>query len=369
MSQYPAYLTAPRGTTPPLYYNRPDGMAPSYYPIPHREVGALHVPTTVPTGPVGPPLQPSSCGTHYTVPAVANPFESGLRHLSAAREATVDGGYAQGVPTPRWSVPQDLGRIAAIDAEDAALASEEVALKARLMELRVSRRQQEEEQLRLSAGWAALLEREERYYTEPVPDCTPEILAREQQCAALHDQLQQAEGHRAFTEKRLEATAALLHARESLLSDLRTVQEGFAAVEERRRQCVARAERYFDVEAQRCATAARAARKIDSELKEMASTGPMAQLQTLNTSPSQARRSSSHCVTFAEKSIVLDLGKRAASTSAEARSGPQSFGGECGGPSVCLELNEEDIGGTSVAYSLNNGLGESKRRKVEVPVA
>ncbi|GET91280.1 hypothetical protein, conserved [Leishmania tarentolae] len=430
----PSY-SALRSTTPPLYYRRPEGMAPSYYTLPAKEVEGLRIPpsSSHPTAPMttgapttvageyprpsmslypsvgqssvnraptettaAPPPPPSPRLSSYTMPSVVNPYSQGSAQQSAGAHVVEPANPAsylqQANAMGRWSYQQQpqyptvdpvVNRVAAIDAEEAAMAVEEMTLRAKLAELQVARKRQEEEQLYLSHGWAQMLENEERYYTEPVVDLRPDIMAREQQCAMLRHHLQDVEAQAQHAQSQLQGTEYILRDAESFEQERRRVQDAFQDVERRRRECVARAERYFDVEAKRVVEGNKAIRKLDSQLREMAQRGPLAQLQDGTCQPSSGRRSVSRAVTFApEKSIVLDLGRDESASSAE----PVTTGDESGGMTnsyssahstapryevssayALCGLPEEDIGGTSVVFSLNDtGDSMMKRRKVEI---
>lgn len=307
---------------------------------------------------------------------------------------------AQSQPTavPRWTINTDAQRLAALEAEEAKLAAEERALKAELAELNVSRRRREEERAFLSNGYAMLMEQQSRYYTEPVPDLLPEIGVEEQECAVLQENLHAAEVHLAPLQQHVDQYEPVLKDRESLQEELKRVSESFELVEQRRKRCGSRAERFFDVEAKRVVEANRAIRRLDAQLKEMTTTGPLAQLRLGSQSqPRQSSRSTSRCVTFAgEKSIVLDLGRDGSQgANADEESGGSSAGMSYSGTassgashlpttasqaahdlasgSVCLGVDEEEddmgsIGGASVAFSLNQtGFALGKRRKLEIP--
>lgn len=428
--------TAPRSTTPPLYYRRPEGVPQSYYTVQaQREVHSLSIPgfpapqvssaraedrppnsgaplsAAVPIPP-SPRLAVAPSPSSYP-PRSANPFPSGggtLEPLRPSDGAVYGGGHHAAAVTGRWSYQQpqrqdeESRRVVQLEAEETAIAAEEAALKARRTELLAVRRRQEEEQLRLSEGWAMLLEREERYYTEPVPDYSQDIHAREQQCVALREQLQQAESHRGYLETQLDNYGYVLKDKEAAEKEVARVREGLQGVEQRRRACVARAERFFDVEVKRVGEASRAARKLDAQLKDMTSSGPLAQLQNTGS----ASRSQSRCVNFApaDKSIVIDIGRNGSlstsvsvepnrrdtqeglsqdeesSGSASANGGRHrplpsgnATGASLGGASLCFGLQEEEedglgIGGTSAVLSLNNSTraAVAKRRKVELAV-
>lgn len=436
MSAHP--YSALRSTTPPLYYRRPEGTAPSYYTVPTWEVEGLRIPSSsshpaaamttgalttvageyprpsaslhpsvdrssvnrVPTVTAAAPPPPSPRPSGYVMPSVVNPYSQGASQQPAVAhvaEPVNPASYLQQANAMgRWSYQQPplqqpqyptldpvATRIAAIDAEEAAMAAEEMTLRAKLAELQVARKQQEEEQLYLSHGWAQMLEKEERYYTEPVIDLRPDIMAREQQCAMLHNHLQQVEAQAQHAQSQLQGTEYILRDAESFEQERRRVQDAFQEVERRRRECVARAERYFDVEAKRVVEGNKVIRKLDSQLREMTQRGPLAQLQDGDRHPSSGRRSASRAVTFAaDKSIVLDLGREESASSAE----PVTIGDESGsmtnsytsahGPAPQYEGNsayafrglpDEDIGGTSVVFSLNDTRDLlMKRRKVEI---
>lgn len=434
MSAHP--YSSLRSTTPPLYYRRPDGIAPAYYTVPTREVEGLRIPASAAAAapaeyprssaslpastdrsavhrlPTAPPPPPSPRLSGYAMPAVVYPYSQ-----AGAPQQHPQGPATSHVPEPanpaaflqqanamgRWSyqpVPAQplqqqqqpyptldpvAARTAAIDAEEAALAAEEAALRAQLAELQAARRRQEEEQLHLSRGWAHMLETEERYYTEPIVDLRPDIAAREQQCAMLHDHLQQAEAQAHHAQAQLQATEYILRDAESFEAERRHVLDGFQDVERRRRECVARAERYFDVEAKRAVEGNKAIRKLDAQLRDMTRRGPLAQLQESQRRPS-AQRSSSRAVTFAaDKSIVLDLGREESASPAQHASADDETGAltdsyasvhdssahaEPASGYALAGLSEADIGGTSVAFSLNDSKDSwTKRRKVELAAA
>lgn len=428
MASYPHPGTL-RATTPPLYYHRPEGSAPAYYTVPTRDLEGLRIP--LPTESRGsvplyhprssasmyhstdrsstqrPPLPSSTTAaaaaaaavpppsprlSGYAMPAVVNPY------------ATTEASYAPPPPASatgagRWSyqMPQQqqqaymqpsyptvdplTSRLAALEAEEGAVAAEEMTLRAALAELQATRRRQEEEQLRLSRGWADMLAKEERYYTEPMVDRRPDIMAREQQCAMLHDRLQQAEAQAHHTTSQLAATDYILREAESFEQERKRVQEGFQDIERRRRECVAKAERYFDVETKRVVEGNKCIRKLDVQLREMTRRGPLAQLQggvvqpphrSSSTSQSAAA-AASRMVTFApDKSIILDLGRE---ESEEAFTGA-SGGGMTNSYANTYDstvpdftgVNEEEIGGTSIAFSFNDAKDAllAKRHKTEI---
>ncbi|KAL7698176.1 hypothetical protein NQL31_003717 [Lotmaria passim] len=400
MASYP-YAHAWRSTTPPLYYHEPEGTAPSYYIVPAREVECLRVParseaaqstaatttaaasahprtsvaphTSTDRGSTQrPPPSPRLSG--YAMPAVVNPYAS-----QPAAEPANPPTYASTAVAGRWSThPYPTAdpltsRVAAIDAEENAMAAEEATLRARLAELQISRKRQDDEQVYLSHGWAEMVEKEERYYTEPPVDLRPDIAAREQHCAVLRARLEQAEAQAQHAEEQLQSTQYILREMESFERERQRVQDGFQDIERRRRECVAKAERYFDVETKRVVEGSKLIRRLDVQLREMTRRGPLAQLQGHRRSPS-THVSSSRAVTFAaEKSIVLDLGREESTEPALIESGG-GLSSSCtsthrSSPAIeALTANEEDIGGTSIAYSLNDAKAPllPKRRKTEV---
>ncbi|KPI85065.1 hypothetical protein ABL78_5870 [Leptomonas seymouri] len=420
MAFYP-YPSALRSTTPPLYYHRLEGTAPAYYTVPSREVEGLRIPIhsegariAAPPAPAAAataaPAYPRSSGSlhpstdrsssqrppqapavvppsprlsGYAMPSVVNPY--------AATETTHPSSYApqaSATATGRWSYQQQsqqpqyptvdplASRVAVIDAEEIAMATEEASLRARLAELQMARKRQEDEQLYLSHGWAQMLENEERYYTEPLIDRRQDIMAREQQCSILHERLAQIEAQAHHAQSQLQATDYILRDAESFEQERQRIQDSFQGIERRRRECVAKAERYFDVETKRVVEGNKVIRKLDAQLREMKRRGPLSQLQ------GQARSlSTPRMVTFApEKSIVIDLGREESASSAEPAT-EESNGGLTNSYDSTYEslyanaaamgftaANEEDIGGTSIAFSFND-TGESllsKRHKTEI---
>ncbi|KPA74507.1 hypothetical protein ABB37_09170 [Leptomonas pyrrhocoris] len=419
MASYP-YTTALRSTTPPLYYHRPENTAPAYYTVPSREVEGLRIPLHGDGAKsAGPPPPTASMMAHprtsvslhpsidrssvqrpppsaaavvvppsprlsgYAMPSVVNPYAAtGSRDASSyapQSSATAAGRWSYQLPQqqPQYPTVDPLtSRAAVIDAEEGAAATEEAALRAKLAELQMARKRQEDEQLYLSHGWAQMLENEERYYTEPLIDRRPDIAAREQQCSMLHDRLAQAEAQAQHAQAQLQATEYILRDVEKFEQERQRLQDGFQNIERRRREGVAKAERYFDVETKRIVEGNKVIRKLDVQLREMTRRGPLAQLQ------GQSRGSSaSRMVTFApEKSIVLDLGREESASSAEPATEESSGGLTNSYASMHNSLSantaavgfmaadEEDIGGTSIAFSFNDAKEPllSKRRKVEI---
>ncbi|KEG07377.1 hypothetical protein DQ04_09991030 [Trypanosoma grayi] len=372
-----------RSTTPPLYYRRPEGVPVSYYTaVAAREVPpSLRVPPAaaynrgpaMPTGSAHADQTshvPLSCSSNTipSVPPVANPF--GVSNPSP--RASVTGDTPADLlqqSTARWSTTanQCTHTFSALETEEASLLLEEQAMRAKLAELQLTRQRQSEEQLNLSQGWAALLDREERYFTEPLVDMTEEVLAREQQCALLQDQLQQAEAHLETLRREQQQYDAVVEEKQTLEKEMQRVREGFLAIEGRRKACRVRAERLFDAESKRAVEAARRVRELDAHLKDMTSSGPLAEGRSAPSS-----RSTSRGVTFAQKSIILDVGPNAGEGGDEEGGADAGLTQGVGDASVCLQDDDEGdennlggIGGMSAAYSLSL----LKRTRVEVPTA
>lgn len=337
--------------------------------------------------------------TTYAVPQVADPFTrpttGGVTYPTASTvpSAPVEFSNPQAYVhqrAARWSqqLQEEGSRLSSMAMEEAALAAEEQQLRGQLAEMHLGWQRLDEDHLLLSQGWAALLEREERYYTEPLVDYMQEIGTRELQCAALRDRLQQAEAHLGHLRQQLQHYDYVLKEKEVTEQELQGVRAGFEGVMQRWRRCVTKAERFFDVETRRVMEAHRAVREVDTQLEEMANTGPLAQVALPARAPT---RSSSRCVTFApDVSIVLDPGRELSQPNDGASWGPgltssdstgplesiaassqragyvrESRGASSEGP-ACIGLDVDDIGGTSVAFSLNQPAGHSlKRRKAE----
>ncbi|KAF8290714.1 hypothetical protein TcBrA4_0120840 [Trypanosoma cruzi] len=104
-------------------------------------------------------------------------------------------------------------------------------MKAKLADLQLTRQRQSEGQLDLSHGWAALLDREERYFTEPLVDLSEEIMAREHQCALLRDQLQQAEAHLEALRREHQEYDTVVEEKNKLEAEMLRVREGFLEIE------------------------------------------------------------------------------------------------------------------------------------------
>ncbi|KAK7201551.1 kinetoplastid kinetochore protein 8 [Novymonas esmeraldas] len=408
-------------TAAPSTAAAPTTMAREYQPRPSVNLrpsadrSSLHRAPPASSAAVAPPPPPSPRLSGYFMPTVVNPYSHGAApHPAAAhvaepvnptsylQQANAMGRWSyQQQPPLMYQPPQQqqqqyptvdpvAARVAAIDAEEAALAAEEAVLRAKVAELQMVRKGQEEEQLTLSQGWAQMLETEERYYTEPVVNLRSDIMAREQHCAMLRDHLQQVEAQAQHAQAQLQGTDYILRGVESFEQERKSVQDGFHDVERRRRACVARAERYFDVETQRLVEANRVIPKIEAQLRDMKRRGPLAELRPSDHPPPSSRRSASRVVTFApDKSIVLDLGRDGSASSAEPVATTE---GESGGVSssygsghdsaslvdagekwrygVAGFGEEEDIGGTSVAFSLNDSKQQLvKRRRFEVETA
>lgn len=351
-----------RSTTPPLYYRRPEGVAAPYYISACSRVNAAatacaRVSSAERTAHLTPSFPPTSA--QVSVPSVTNPFAPGNAppQLPATAENSAD---LLRLSATRWSTSAVYGvqALEALEAEEAALALEEQAARAKLAELQLTRQRQSEEQLELSHGWATLLDREERYFTEPFVDLSEEIMAREHQCALLQDQWQQAKAHLESLCHKHQQYDAVVEEKNSLEEELRRVRETFMAIEERRKACRLRAERLFDAESKRSVEAARLVRELDVQLKDMTSSGPLAEVQSAPASCPPSRG-----VTFAQKSIILDEGEE----------------GECAGitqglsgSSVCLQDGdndeEDDVGGIS-GPSARYSLGILKRRRMELSSA
>ncbi|EKF38245.1 hypothetical protein MOQ_001546 [Trypanosoma cruzi marinkellei] len=378
-----------RSTTPPLYYKRPEGVPLPYCTAagPARDVPpSLRVPkttTTTTTNNWGYPTAPNAArvgSVDYTtygtipsftntvpsVPAVANPFNpiNPSPRTSVAADNPAD---LLQQSAARWSTTanQSAQALSALEAEEASILLEEQAMKAKLAELQLMRQRQSEGQLDLSHGWAALLDREERYFTEPLVDLSEEIMAREHQCALLLDQLQQAETHLEALRREHQEYDTVVEEKNKLEAEMRRVREGFLEIEGRRKACRLRAEFLFDVESKRAVKASHHVRELDVQLKEMASVGPLSELQSAPPS-----RSTSRGVTFAPKATHLHVGSHAkGEEEVEADDEDAGLTQGFGGTSVCLQDDGEDddvgdIGGQSVAYSLSV---LPKRQRVEVP--
>ncbi|RNF16523.1 uncharacterized protein Tco025E_05206 [Trypanosoma conorhini] len=381
-----------RSTTPPLYYRRPEGVPLQYYTaatdaaVAARDVPpALRVPplTAAAAGNLGQPAAPNFArlgsteqATHGPPPTVNNAFPSVRSVVNPFNLVNPSPRASVAAENPadllqqsaaRWSTTasQSAQALSALETEEASLLLEEQATKAKLAELQVTRQRQMEEQLELSRGWAALLDREERYFTEPLLDLSEELMARERQCGLLQDQLQQAEAHLEALHREHQAYDAVVEGKKTLEAELQRVREGFLAIEKRRQACRLRAELFFDVESKRAAQASHHVRVLDAQLKEMTSTGPLAELRSAPPS-----RSTSRGVTFAQKSIIIDVGPHAKEATAEEEDGEEAgLTQGLGGTSVCLQNDDDDdvggIGGQSAAYSLCL----PKRHRVEVPTA
>ncbi|ESS63581.1 hypothetical protein TcG_04482 [Trypanosoma cruzi] len=376
-----------RSTTPPLYYKRPEGVPLPYCTAagPAIEVPpSLRVPpaTTVnnwsyPTAPKAARVGsveyttygtiPSFTNTVPSVPAVANPFNptnpSPRTSLAADNPADLLQQSAA-----RWSTTanQSAQALSALEAEEASILLEEQAMKAKLADLQLTRQRQSEGQLDLSHGWAALLDREERYFTEPLVDLSEEIMAREHQCALLRDQLQQAEAHLEALRREHQEYDTVVEEKNKLEAEMLRVREGFLEIEGRRKACRLRAELLFDVESKRAVKASHHVRELDVQLKEMTSVGPLSELQSAPPS-----RSASRGVTFAPKAMHLHVGSHAKGEQEEEEADDEDAGltQGFGGNSVCLQNDGDDddvggIGGQSVAYSFSVF---PKRQRVEVP--
>ncbi|EPY42367.1 hypothetical protein AGDE_01556 [Angomonas deanei] len=304
------------------------------------------------------------------MPTVSNPFLTTPNQRGVGEPANPSA-YIQERGTPRWSRRQEeSNNFSTLESNEAAVAAEEAMLKAKLLELEADRRRQEEEQLLLSAGWASLFEREERYYTEPALDLSADIAAREQHCHGLHAQLEQMEAHLFQLTQEAEIYQPLLQERDAVAEEIQTVKEGFEKLKQKRQGLIARAERYFDVETKRSIEGKRAIHRLDVVLKEMTQSGALAQLQASRENSRNPSRSASRCVTFAPmKSIVLDANSGASSVEPDEMGMTNSYGeNPINDHSVCIGLEDaEELGGNSVMYSLNNSHDQEgiKRRRFE----
>ncbi|KAG8341953.1 hypothetical protein ERJ75_000352700 [Trypanosoma vivax] len=388
-----------RSTTPPLYYRRPEGIPAAYHvagavttPPPlrvhtHPSIPGQQSATTVRTtqneaGVPAAATYPTVTGRHtggphgttpnqyFQVPRVSNPFGylyPSIRTSAATEEQVTASVSAEllahgSVRTSNINFGTDP--LSALEMEEASLVAEERTVRAKLAELQRTREQQNEDHQSLCRGWAALLDREERYFTEPVVDFAEELMARERRCALLQERLKQVEA--LLEDARLENQQhdSAVKEGEVFEKEVSRVRDGFIAVERRRKLCKIQAEHMFDVESRRAIESARHAGELEDVLQGMVRSGPLSQTQT---------HLYSRDASIAQKSIVLDLEARDESVGDIHKSEASEDGNEetQGLSQRAVDsprgLNEDEdgpcsISGRSASYSLNH----IKRARFEV---
>lgn len=396
-----------RSSTPPLLYRRSEPLIQqnsNTLRTTGRDLQAVQISTPVGARP-GAHIPSKSLNPYAgNVSYVSNPFSSTLgcrssidRHqqpelLSSAsldRATTL----SEGSSWPHsLAYGRDSDRLVSLDSEDAALLSEEAALKARLSELRAERQLCDDEQLEISQGWATLFDREQRFHTELVPDFSLDIVACEQRCLALQEQLQHAQNHLENIREQLKHYEPLLKEKENLKKEIKSMSNSFSDLENRRRNCLFRAGKFFDVESRRTIEAQRAVRVLDEELRELRNTHSSLAHETVERSMERTKkvvtRKSVNFVELPEtilekrhESLEEEQGMSFSSVdvsdNATTNYGLQETGQEfIGSGSICIGWGEDDnndlnitgINGSSTVISLNqfDSRGPiAKRQKLE----
>lgn len=291
------YSTA-RSHTPPLIYCRSKSVLPPLSSSIHdgaacRELGSsalyslsLQVPST---NPAKNSMYLDSSSSYGATNHVSNPFNSSVNSYSSIREnacsipSTVrpsdvlQGGARSpttsqgpvGCPTAACSENSsndgESSRFLTLDTEDGALRAEEAVLKTKITELRAEHRMLDDEQLHLGKCWANLFEREQRYYTEAIPDFSQNTIQSEQHCLALQEQVNLANAHLERVRSELSKLDYVLDDRDKLCKEIESLRENYVDFGRRRHNCLALAEQFFDVESRRVTEAQRAVLDVDDQ--------------------------------------------------------------------------------------------------------
>lgn len=292
------YSTA-RSHTPPLIYCRSKSVLPPLSSSIHdgagcREVGSsalypmsLQVPSTNP--PSNSTYLDSSSFSYGAINHVSNPFSSSANSHSSIRENTCSipsivrpsdamQSSASSLTTSQGSAActtttclqnftndEESSRFLSLDTEDGALRAEEAVLKAKITELRTEHQMLDDEQLHLGKCWANLFEREQRYYTEVVPDFSQNTIKGEQHCLALQDQVNLANAHLERVRSELSKLDYVLDDRDKLSKEIESLTGNFVDFGRRRHNCLALAGQFFDVESRRVTEAKRAVLDADDQ--------------------------------------------------------------------------------------------------------
>lgn len=296
----PYTSSAARSRTPPLVYRRSENVLPSlstsaqYGASPQELKSSLQYPTSLQISSAQSTKIPSSLATtsssYGTLNYVSNPFSTSSSSCSPSFDSassrssvvrTTDrlenslgrsttsqtyGCYSTTSCQTRPTESEECNRLLAQDAEDAALQREEAALKAKLTELRMEHQILDDEQFQLGKGWASLFEREQRYYTEPVPDCSLDTIQSEQRCLALQEQVNHANTHLERIRSQLAQHEYVIEEQKKISQDIESLRLSLENFEKRRQNCLSRSGQFFDVESKRATEAQRAVLNIDDQL-------------------------------------------------------------------------------------------------------
>lgn len=382
-----------RSSTPPLRYRRSESLIQQNSNILRgngRDLQSVHVPTKVSSMNQLPTKYLASYASNVNY--VNNPFSSTSGEYRCSAEKTeeiqstsVERGGTQCRPSrtegPSWSYSlshgRDSDRLVSLDSEEAALLSEEATLKGRLNELRAERQLCDDEQLQISQGWATLFDREQRFYTEAVPDFSADIVACEQRCLALQEQLNHAQSHLKIILEQLKHYEPLLEEKENLAKEVKAMLISFNELESRRRNCLFRAGQFFDVESKRTIESQRAVRLLEDQLRKMENShGHLSQGNTERSAAMVKKGAYRKSVNFADcpetryerrvDSWEEDQGMSSSSVDisdiAPFHAKQSTIQESVGGDSVCIGWAEDDnndfnissINGCSTVISLNN---------------
>lgn len=144
----------------------------------------------------------------------------------------------------------ESSRLQTLESESTQLQSEEVALRTRLQEIQVENRQLDQEYINAQHAWSRLYELENRYYNEPVPDFTQDILSWQYEAATATKRLDETAAELEALRAEVQSLGSVADKRREQISRLQRLEGRFTSIDERRRKCLEVAERVFDVESE-----------------------------------------------------------------------------------------------------------------------
>lgn len=145
----------------------------------------------------------------------------------------------------------ESSRMRNLESEEEQLHSEEVALRTRLQEIQCENRQLDQDYITAQHAWSRLYELENRYYNEPVPDHTQDILSWEYEAAIATKRVEETSAELDALQKEVQGLSHVTDKRREQGTRLQRLETRFGSVDERRRKCLEVAERVFDVESER----------------------------------------------------------------------------------------------------------------------
>nr|CCC92521.1 unnamed protein product [Trypanosoma congolense IL3000] len=385
-----------RATTPPLYYERREGAPVPYHtslaPTPAAPTLRLPAHTSAwqtyaqPLGStqigVGDgAAQPLAGGDfRFSVSSTSSASALGLPGVQTRQNGTVDslaasGALRQSSTYMRDSANHATAHFVAMETRELSLMAEEVKLSDQVRDLEDKRNQLYEATTHLNTLWNDLLERERRYFMEPVVDLSEQMRELHLERQNLEAKLSYQEDCLRAVQRELQQWDYVVKEKESLEQEISRVREQLMAIERRRKVCKGKAECLFEVESKRADAATRCVRNLDAQLHKMSQDGLASEAQR----PVMSSRSNSRDVSLAQKSIIIDVdsdadydrySRRRGNSRRDGAEARELMEGTSYLPAQHRDEEDEEeevygIGGTSALYSLN----DTKRVRIDVPVA